>query len=1025
MKRTLFPIALAVVLVAALASLTWPRNRDGRAAVDEFMPAPTAGWPGEDTEDGERFRERRQQWLDGMLDGSPGVQPELMDAGYRAERAARHQRERAAKLAAGEDLDTLKSFHSPAISGVWRERGSSNQAGRTNAFLRVDSAGRGLVLSDGGSLWLGDGDGFAAVNDSVRFETDYMERLVRNGQDRLVLPSELRGSFGVYYSDDWGASFVAATGLEEMDYIRGLAVRDTEHPDVYLLTADFAPGAQPQRPRLWHSGNAAESFEDLGWLDQVDTRTALFSPRYGSSEMFLLSGTRLSRIVPGSQALEPVGVVPIDTFDNLTRLSLTGGVDAAGQVFLYVVATYGAYSSGSSVVWRSLDGGVTFQRRGTAPTGPFSVQSIESSTQDPDVLLVGGVDLFRSIDGGSRFDRVNRWPEYYQSPTDKLHADIMNVDFFRNANGSESLWISTDGGTYRSDDAAATVQNLSLTSGLNVGQYYSSYTRRHTPHSLMVGSQDQGYQRVLNPSSVGVLAMEQVVSGDYHWLSSTDGGDTLWMVYPGFVMVDNGGALPRWSFDDNGLVEENFLPPLAAAPGQPNRALLGGGRVTSSSGAQLLELTLNNGVITHVVDPFVFPSLIGVVSYGQTAQDRYVLDYEGKFWRSVAGSPFAATEFSGEYFVSTDIVLDPVVPGRIYISGYGYGNPNVYVSNDAGQSFTEMEEGLPNTFVRALGISADGQHLFAATRAGAFYFDRAAGRWIDLTTAGAPNQMYMHVDYLDDQGVARFSTFGRGIWDFVVATPPMGPQDEPRVEQFVLPSPNPPNANCPAGYFTATVTDGPGEGIQTGIFGLALELDAPGSRRLAGGLNFGGLIDASQVGFAGVNIANAANEDQLLKLSVTGNPTADSAGDLPVRITINRRGGGQSVEVFQTSTQINGESPFTASVQVSPGYYETLIAAEGFPDSAAGGTPEGQFFFSLTTQFVDRVGGGFQGGAVVGGYHADNPFGGVSGFAAICIGTPHSITAGVYSAPTYGTTGAGDLQLQLLDAAQNVFHVVP
>ncbi|MCB1635755.1 MAG: hypothetical protein KDI51_14285, partial [Xanthomonadales bacterium] len=25
-----------------------------------------------------------------------------------------------------------------------------------------------------------------------------------------------------------------------------------------------------------------------------------------------------------------------------------------------------------------------------------------------------------------------------------------------------------------------------------------------------------------------------------------------------------------------------------------------------------------------------------------------------------------------------------VVPGRIYISGYGYGNPNVYVSNDAG-----------------------------------------------------------------------------------------------------------------------------------------------------------------------------------------------------------------------------------------------------------------------------------------------------------------------------------------------------
>lgn len=58
-----------------------------------------------------------------------------------------------------------------------------------------------------------------------------------------------------------------------------------------------------------------------------------------------------------------------------------------------------------------------------------------------------------------------------------------------------------------------------------------------------------------------------------------------------------------------------------------------------------------------------------------------------------------------------------------------------------------------------------------------------------------------------------------------------------------------------------------------------------------------------------------------------------------------------------------------------------------------GGAADGEVFVSATTQFVDRPGGGFFAGAVVGGYHAAHPFGGVSGFAAICLGDQHSSTA--------------------------------
>ena len=36
---------------------------------------------------------------------------------------------------------------------------------------------------------------------------------------------------------------------------------------------------------------------------------------------------------------------------------------------------------------------------------------------------------------------------------------------------------------------------------------------------------------------------------------------------------------------------------------------------------------------------------------------------------------------------------------------------------------------------------------------------------------GAPEQEYWDVDFVDAQNTARFSTYGRGIWDFVLASP--------------------------------------------------------------------------------------------------------------------------------------------------------------------------------------------------------------------------------------------------------------
>lgn len=251
---------------------------------------------------------------------------------------------------------------------------------------------------------------------------------------------------------------------------------------------------------------------------------------------------------------------------------------------------------------------------------------------------------------------------------------------------------------------------------------------------------------------------------------------------------------------------------------------------------------------------------------------------------------------------------------------------------------------------------------------------------------------------------------------------PNVPIDEPRVSDLFLASPTPSFAACPSGYFTAEVVDGPGADLHPGIFGLELLLDDPGTRELSGGLNFGGLIDRGQPGFAGVNITNEADEAQLLQIELRGSPAIDESGILQVDVVLNRRTATTVERIYQANVGISLTQPLLHQLPVSPGYYEVTVTPSA---GEIGGAAEGAFYFSLTTQFLDRPGGGFQGGAVVGGYHAEHPFGGVSGFAALCLATPHSVSARVLSHPSYGQSGARDLRLRILDVHRQTVISTP
>ena len=79
-----------------------------------------------------------------------------------------------------------------------------------------------------------------------------------------------------------------------------------------------------------------------------------------------------------------------------------------------------------------------------------------------------------------------------------------------------------------------------------------------------------------------------------------------------------------------------------------------------------------------------------------------------------------------------------------------------------------MNQGLPNTLVFELSSTLDDNIIFAATEIGPYAYLANQDEWFLLSGLSAPDQTYWSVDFIPEINTARFGTYGRGIWDFVL-----------------------------------------------------------------------------------------------------------------------------------------------------------------------------------------------------------------------------------------------------------------
>lgn len=721
-------------------------------------------------------KEERSRWLEIMHQSKPGTDWRTIEYERRYELSSTHKNRLHLRSEPQQE-----SWADGRLMGNWFERGSSNQAGSVDEVVFDVENGSLFLLSAGGSLWKGqmNGDNWTVVNDDLTFDASFLKIIRRSSEKRLIAFI----SRMPHYSDDLGVSWKRSTGIEYQSqwgtFKDPIMVNDARQTIFVLSKTDYW-----EPVKLHQSQQDGATFKHLATFPAWDMEgLALFHPT-GSASGFLMEKTntgkaKIFRLQAGQPVLTPIG----DTTLSLgnARANLAGIVNDSIQIFY----AFSEQEEGKIKLFQSKDLGTTWSYLSDLPELPWRESGIYASALYPSTLFLGAVNCYVSRDGGKKWKAVNQWWEYYDSPSSKLHADIMNFAECRGQDNQPFHLISNHGGLYISRDNMVSVENLSLT-GLNVGQYYSVRTHPEDSSHVFAGSQDQGLQ-----FSSGLLAMEgpasfdQWIEGDYGHLAFTDKGQVLWAVYPGGTIYIFDNRIPS---DPKNLVyslpvanEVVWMPPIVSYPSvlepNSNTVLMAGGSADSNDeGSFIVTLEYAKGGVAAKNLPFDFKkeSGGGVVSALATSplnpEHLFAATTNGRFFFSKDSGKNWEQNLNfipdGHYLYGQVILASSLEQGRIWLGGSGYSNPAVYLSEDGGRQFVAFTQGLPPTLVLDLDTDEMETMIFAATEAGPFVYLKEADKWFELTGSSAPAQAYWSVEYIPSLRTARFGTYGRGIWDF-------------------------------------------------------------------------------------------------------------------------------------------------------------------------------------------------------------------------------------------------------------------
>ena len=662
--------------------------------------------------------------------------------------------------------------------------------GQPNTFYFGAVGGGVWKSTNKGEVWTPIFDGVPIASIGALALAPSNPDIIFVGTGEADMRSDISFGDGVYKSTDGGRTW-KHVGLRDSRHI-GRILIDPKNPDIVLVAAlGHAYGPNSERG-VFRSTDGGETWQKVLYKnDDTGAVDLCFDPVNSSIVYAALWQTRRPpwSVYPPTNG--PGSGLYKSADGGISWNQLTGhGLPAEpwGRVGVVVVPprgnsqrVYALIDAAEGGLYRSDDAGETWSRVGTDARirgRAWYFSGITVDPHNPDIVYVPNVALYRSTDGGHKFEAIKGAPG-----GDDYH------DLWIDPDDSNRMIVGSDQGAVISVDGGKT-----WSSWFNqpTAQFYHVATDNQFPYQIYGAQQDSGTVGIWSRSNYGKIT--------YREWTSVAGGESGYIVPdpvdPNIVYGGNtGGRVYRWNrltgqsqdispmpirdWDADPAKEKyrfTWTSPMIFSPQDPHTLYFGSQFVlrTTDEGRSWKEIspdlsrreeTQNHGVV-YTIAPS--PLKAGEIWAGTDDGVIHLTRDGGKAWENV--TPPALPSWSKISLIEAS----PHNAGTAYaaidrhrLDDY---SPYIYRTHDYGKTWTQITDGIQApAFVRAVREDPVQKGLlFAGTETGAYVSFDDGGHWQPLQLNLPVSPIHDLVVHGDDLVVA---THGRSFWVLDDITP--------------------------------------------------------------------------------------------------------------------------------------------------------------------------------------------------------------------------------------------------------------
>lgn len=643
---------------------------------------------------------------------------------------------------------------------------SGGGAGRLNA-IRVDpnNTSKIYVGSPSGGIWKSStgGTNWTTSTDAIStigftdIAIDYSNTNIIyaaggdfDGRNTLTGPDTY--SAGVWKSTDGGATW-NITGLTWAVNLSRTISRLLIHPsNPSILYAASTNG-------LYKTTDAGVTWTKISSVAFADLEFKPSNPTI----MYGCTGSDIRKSVNGGVTWS---MLPASTGISYSGASyITLSVTPADTNYVYALMANSS-NYGFNSIWQSTDGAATWTKKTTSSTPnllgwsvtgndassggqAYYTLSLQASPINKNTLFVGGVNIWKSSDGGANWACSAHWTGSGGKPY--VHADIHNFTAVQTGASTYTLYAATDGGIFYTTNNGTNWSDLS--SGLHIQQFYRLSCSQTQNNLVTQGAQDNGSTKYSNGTWTRIMGgdgMETLIdysNANYVYVSlyegdinrSSNGGSTFGNIQP----PDTGAWVTPYIIDP--VTPTTLYAGMTSVWKSTNR-----GTGWTNIGYKIFTGNTIDAIAAAPSNPSVIYASAGIILKKTTNG--------GTNWSSV-------TVNTGGSKI-TYIAVDKNDPNKVWISVSGFNaGKKVYKTTDGGTTWTNISGTLPNLPVNCIIEDKNGTDaLYIGTDVGVYYRDASMSDWIPFND-NLPN---VRVDELEIQYAAqkiRAATYGRGLWE--------------------------------------------------------------------------------------------------------------------------------------------------------------------------------------------------------------------------------------------------------------------